>query len=80
MALTLVEAIPGAAETAELAGYTKGERRGALDLGAQLVARGLTPDEASGVIRETIRYSREMMGKRETEALVDSVHGLREFL
>jgi hypothetical protein len=80
MALMLVNVIPGAAETTELAGYTKGERRGALDLGSQLVARGLSPDEASGVIRETIRYSREMLGKQETEALVDSVLGLREFL
>lgn len=80
MAVTLVEAIPGGAETAQLAGYTKGARRGALDLGAQMVARGLSPEEVSGVMRETIRYSRELLGKSETEALIDSAHGLREFL
>lgn len=76
----LVEATPGAQEAMDRAGFKNGAMRGAMDLGSQLVAGGLTADEATGVIRETIRYAREKLGKAETEELVDSVLGLREFL
>lgn len=76
----LVDATAGAQEAMDRADFKIGARRGAIDLGSQLVAGGLTADEATGVIRETIRYAREKLGKAETDELVDQVLGLREFL